>query len=127
MSLVQMAAGLAGLMGVAIIVIGARYLLVPEATAATFGLPAAPSANRLAWLEVKGVRDIVSGLLGLLLIATAQFRELGWFLIVVALIPIGDALIVLRHRGSKRLAYGMHGGTAAVLIAIGSVLLLSHA
>lgn len=78
MSLVQLAAGLAGLMGVAIVVIGARFLLMPEATAATFGLPAAPSANRAAWLEVKGVRDIVSGLLGLFLIATARFRELGW-------------------------------------------------
>ena len=48
-------------------------------------------------VEVKGVRDIVSGLLSLFLIATAQFREPGWFLIIVALIPIGGALIVLRH------------------------------
>ena len=53
-------------------------------------------------VEVKSVRDIVSGLLGLLLIATAQFREPGWFLIIVALIPIGDALIVLRHARRHR-------------------------
>lgn len=32
-----------------------------------------------------------------------------------------------RHHGSRRLACGMHGGTAAVLIAIGSVLLLNQA
>jgi hypothetical protein len=124
MSLVYVAAGLAGLMAVAIVVIGARYVLAPEATAATFGLPASPSGEATAWLEVKGVRDIVSGLPGLALLAAGQFRELGWYLIIVALIPIGDALIVLRHGGSKGLAYGMHGGTAAVLVAVGSVLLL---
>lgn len=124
MSLVHIAAGLAGLMGVAIIAIGARYLLAPEATAATFGLPAGPSAGGTAWLEVKGVRDVVSGLLGLALLAAGQFSELGWFMVIVALIPIGDALIVLRHHGSKGLAYAMHGGTAALLVAIGAVLLL---
>ncbi|MGH9632417.1 MAG: DUF4267 domain-containing protein, partial [Bryobacteraceae bacterium] len=62
--------------------------------------------------------------LGLFLLATGQFRSLGWFLLIVALIPIGDAVIVLRHHGSKSLAYGMHGGTAAALVATGVILLL---
>ena len=124
MSLVQIAAGVAGLMGCAIIFIGVRYLLAPEATAATFGLRVIPSGDDAAWLQVKGVRDVVSGLLGIALLAAGLYRQLGWFLIIVALVPIGDGLIVLRHRGSTALAYGIHGGTAAVLLAAGCVLLL---
>ncbi len=124
MSLVYLAAGLAGLMGAGIIVIGARYLLAPAATAATFGLPDRPEGEVVAWLNVKGVRDIVTGLLGLALLATGQFHTLGWFLLIAALIPIGDAVIVLRHRGSKNFAYGMHGGTATAMVVLASLLLL---
>jgi hypothetical protein len=125
MSLVHIAAGVAGLMGGAIILIGVGYLLAPQATAATFGLPVIPSGDGAAWLQVKGVRDVVSGLLGLALLADGLYRELGWFLIIVALIPIGDGLIVVRHPGSTVLAYGIHGATAAVLLATGSVLLFA--
>jgi hypothetical protein len=125
MSLVTIAAGVAGLMGGAIILIGVRYLLAPEAAAATFGLPVIPSNGGAAWLQVKGVRDIATGLLGLALLADGLYRELGWFLIIVALIPIGDGLIVLRRRGSTVLAYGVHGATAAVLLVAGAVLLFA--
>lgn len=123
-SLMSIAAALAGLMGVAIVVIGAHYLLAPEAAAATFGLPDRPTGRNAAWLRVKGVRDIVCGVLGLALLAAGLWRELGWFLLIVALVPLGDALIVLRHAGSKGVALGMHGGTAAALVAIGVVLLV---
>ena len=38
-------------------------------------------------------------------------------------IPVGDALIVLRNKGPRSAVYGIHGATAAVMLAI-SVLLL---
>jgi hypothetical protein len=38
-------------------------------------------------------------------------------------IPLGDALIVLRSNGPKATAYGVHGATAVVMLAI-SVLML---
>jgi hypothetical protein len=38
-------------------------------------------------------------------------------------IPVGDALIVRRSGGPKSAVYGVHGGTAAVMLVI-SVLLL---
>jgi len=52
------------------------------------------------------------------------YATLGLFLLVTAFIPAGDMLVVLRYRGSRALAYGMHGGTAAVLVVTGALLLL---
>jgi hypothetical protein len=123
-SMHYIAGGLAALMGVGIIVIGASYLLAPEASAKGFGLPDWPTGDAVAWLNVKGVRDIVSGLVALVLLATGPLHALGWFVLVAAIIPIGDAIIVLRYGGAKGLAYGMHGGTAAAMVAIAGLLLL---
>jgi Domain of unknown function (DUF4267) len=71
----------------------------------------------------KGVRNIVSGLVVFLLIASARHRVLGGWMLVMALIPIGDAMVVLRSGGSKATAYGVHVATAAVMAVIGILLL----
>jgi hypothetical protein len=47
---------------------------------------------------------------------------LGWFELAASIIPIGDALIVLRRNGPKATAYGVHGATAAVLLATAGLL-----
>lgn len=44
-------------------------------------------------------------------------------MLVATVIPVGDALIVLRSNGPKVAVYGIHGITAVVMLAI-SVLLL---
>jgi Domain of unknown function (DUF4267) len=114
---------LAILAAAAIIFIGASYLLAPEASAKGFGLPDWPTGTTASWLNVKGVRDIVSGLLVLALLVAGERRILGVLILVEAIIPIGDAIIVLRYRGVKALAYGMHAATAAVMVAIAALLL----
>jgi hypothetical protein len=48
---------------------------------------------------------------------------LGWFELAASTIPVGDALIVLRHKGPKATAHGVHGVTAAVLLAAAVLLL----
>lgn len=115
---------LAGLIGAGIIVIGARALWTPQA-AAGFGIPGTPTDNPnfQAWLSVKAVRDIASGLFVFVLLAGATPHLLGWFMLAATGIPVGDALIVLRSNGPKATAYGVHGATAVVMLAI-SVLLL---
>ncbi|HEX3787899.1 MAG TPA: DUF4267 domain-containing protein [Pseudonocardiaceae bacterium] len=116
--------GLTVLLAAGIIFVGLRYLTAPAASATTFGLPEWPAGAALAWLNVKGVRDIASGLIPLALLATGQATALGCFLLVATVIPIGDALTILRYRGSKALAYGMHGGTAAGMVLAGLLLLV---
>jgi hypothetical protein len=115
---------LAGLIGAGIIFMGARVFWAPQ-DAVHFGIPDTPAGDRSfqAWLMVKGVRDIASGVFIFILLAGGTTHLLGWFMLAAAGIPIGDAVIVLRSNGPRSAAYGVHAATAAVMLAI-SVLLL---
>ena len=116
----------AALMAVAIIVIGCFYILSPERIMGGFGLkPPAPDADTRAWLRLKGIRDIVSGLVVLTMMLAADRRSVGIALIVFAIIPLGDMSIVLGSGGSKSRAFSIHGVTCAVMLVVG--LLLIHA
>src|SRR5215469_16266530 len=117
---------LAALMAVGIIVIGCFYLVSPEQISGTFGLkPPASDADTRAWLRLKGNRDIVSGLVLLTVMLTADRRFVGIVLLVEAIIPLGDMSIILGSGGSKSRAYSIHGVTCAVMIVVG--LWLIHA
>ncbi|GAA5186419.1 DUF4267 domain-containing protein [Rugosimonospora acidiphila] len=112
------------IIGIGIILIGARFLLAPRPSAAGFGVAVGPQAGDAnAYLAVKGVRDIAFGLIAIALVFAATPRVLGWFMLCTAVAPIGDALIVLRYRGPKLTAYAVHGATAAVMV-VAAVLLL---
>ena len=114
---------LAGLTAVGIIVIGARFLIAPTVAAAGFGIAAGhDGGNADPYLYVKGVRDIASGLIAVILLTTQMPHVLGWFELAACTIPIGDAIIVLRHGGPKATAYGVHGATAVVLLATAALL-----
>ncbi|GAA3434655.1 DUF4267 domain-containing protein [Kutzneria kofuensis] len=114
---------LAVVLGVAVVVMGAFFLIAPTATAKGFGLPEWPDGVLAAWLNVKGIRDLATGLATLVMLAASGPHAMGWFMLVAAVIPVGDAIIVLRWGGSKVLAWAMHGGTAAVVIALAVALL----
>jgi hypothetical protein len=103
----------AGLVGVAIVLIGMRFLAQPAAASAAFGVSAAADN---AYLSAKGVRDIASGLFIGLLIWHGQPRLVGWFMLVATLIPIADGLIVLRHHGPRLVAFGIHWATALFML-----------
>jgi len=47
---------------------------------------------------------------------------LAGFLLAATVIPVGDAVIVLRRGGQKARAYGVHGATAAAMVAIAVIL-----
>ena len=42
--------------------------------------------------------------------------DLWWLILVLSLIPLGDALVVLTNGGRKSAAFGIHGATAAAMI-----------
>lgn len=122
--LITIATVLAGLIGVAVIVMGAHAIRAPQG-AAGFGIPDTPTEDPAfrAWLKVKAVRDIAPGLVILILVAGAAPDLLGWVMLATTVIPVSDALIVLRSNGPKATAYGVHFATAGVMLVI-SVLLL---
>jgi hypothetical protein len=123
MSRKNIAIGLAALFGIILTVLGLRFVFVPEASAAGFGVPASARGDAGAYLATKGVRDTASGLFILTLLAVRQWYALGWLLLVATIIPLGDAAIVLSHHGPIGLAYGMHGGAALTLVVIAVLLL----
>jgi hypothetical protein len=113
----RLAIGIALLMALAIIAIGTQYLVSPRAATRSFGLPLPEEGANIAWwLRLKGVRDIVAGLGVLAFMAWGGWRGVGLILVVDAIIPVGNMLVVLGGKGSVRLALGMHGLTAIVMI-----------
>jgi Domain of unknown function (DUF4267) len=105
----------------AIIVLGIRFLLQPRQATLDFGI-AADSLRGLT--EIKGARDITSGVVPLVVWASAGTTTLGWVLIAAAITPTADALIVLTNGGKLSKALGVHGLTAGLLVAAGLVLAL---
>jgi len=101
--------------------IGVRFLVAPAVALAGFGLP----AGRFQSLAgAKGVRDIASGVMVLVVLAVAGPHAFGWALVVSAITPIGDAIVVRRGGGSTRYALLVHGVTALVLVVAGLLLAL---
>ena len=117
---------LAVLVSIGIIVIGCFYVASPERILGGFGLkPPAPDVDTVAWLRLKGIRDIASGLAVLTLMLTTNSRTVGILLLVFAIIPFGDMSNVLGSGGRKATAFFVHGVTCAVMLFAG--LLLIHA
>jgi Domain of unknown function (DUF4267) len=119
---------LSGLIAVAIVLIGARFLLAPATAASGYGVDASPSSLSAVrpWLAVKGLRDIVSGLFLALLMANGSPRLLGEFLMIASLIAWGDAVIVLRSGGHRAAAFGIHGATALLIVVAGAILIAAR-
>ena len=112
---------LAVLIAVGIMVIGCFYLASPQRILGSFGLkPPASDADTLAWLRLKGIRDIVAGLAVLTLMLTTDSRTVGIVLLVFAIIPFGDMSNILASGGRKATAFSVHGVTCAVMLASAS-------
>lgn len=117
---------LAGLIAAGIVFIGARFLIAPRVAAAGYGvLPDLDHDSVRAYLSIKGVRDIGSGLFLVILMAGGATHLLGWVMLAATIIPLADAAIVLRSGGPKAIAYGVHGVTAVVMLVTTVLLLVS--
>lgn len=129
--LTTIASIVSGAIGVGIIPLGARFLSAPQGAAAGYGVPVEPAGAQsqagspYPWLYVKGVRDIASGIFLLILLANRAPHLLGAFMAAASIIPVGDALIVLRSGGTRATAFGIHGATAAVMLAASAALLMA--
>ncbi|MFJ2837992.1 DUF4267 domain-containing protein [Nocardia sp. NPDC087230] len=115
---------LAAVIALAVFVMGTSFFWAPQG-AAGFGIPNSPIQDTAfrAWLRVKGVRDMACGVGILVVLAAGTTTLLGGLILVLALIPVGDAMIVLLSRGPKSAAYGVHATTAAVMLTTAALLL----
>lgn len=104
-----------------ILFIGARFLLAPAVALAGFGVS---EDRHRALTSIKGVRDITSGIVPLVVLAAGGPHVFGWALVAAAVTPIGDAIIVVTNGGTVRQALSVHAATALVLIVAGLLLAL---
>ncbi|WP_393058807.1 DUF4267 domain-containing protein [Streptomyces sp. LN549] len=98
-----------------ILFIGLRFLFRPGPAAAGYGVPAKADGDP-AYLTIKGLRDGAFGVMGLALLAFEGAHAGAWYMLTVALVPLGDTVIVLRNGGTKAAAYGIHFATAVVVL-----------
>lgn len=106
-----------------IIYVGLSYVFAPAKTAAGFGFHDVPE-NADSFFNLKGVRDIGSGLVPLTLMIYGDHHALGWVILAESFIAFGDMAIVLRHRGKKAMAFGVHGLTGGVMVVAALLLLI---
>ncbi|WP_342727592.1 DUF4267 domain-containing protein [Bradyrhizobium sp. B097] len=112
-----LALGTGLLLALGIIAIGTLYVASPTTATRSFGLPLPENGPNVAWwLRLKGVRDIAAGLAVLAFMVFGAPREVGIILLVEAIIPIGDMLLILAAKGSTSSAFGMHGVTAVIMV-----------
>jgi hypothetical protein len=112
------------LLALAIIAIGLLYIARPLTVMQSFGLPLPGDDAQIAWwLRLKGVRDIAAGLLVLAFMMWGAPGAVGIVLLVEAVIPLGDMLVILAAKGSTKSALSMHGLTAAIMLLISAPLI----
>jgi len=110
----------AALIAAGVISIGSFYLYSPQRISPSFGLnPPASDPDTRAWLRLKGIRDVGSGLVILTLMLTVGAHTVGLAMLAFAIIPLGDMFIVLASNGSKSKAFSIHGATCAVMLIAG--------
>lgn len=95
--------------------IGVAYLAKNAANAEGFGLPTSLAPQDRGWWQVKGIRDLATGVLVIVFTFAAR-DSLALLVGLLAVVPAGDMLIVLRNGGSRRAALAIHGLTAVALI-----------
>lgn len=101
------------LIGFGLLFIGGRFLLAPELGEAGFGLTY--QEPNYAFHYIKGIRDLFSGLI-ILLLAWFHYRKpLLLILLAGSMIPFADMLIVWHTPGSNLWAMLIHGGTVIAL------------
>jgi hypothetical protein len=120
------ATALAALIGLAVVAMGTTGMLKPQFYTG-FGIPDTQADDPVlnAWLTVKGGRDIGTGLMLLVVTLLGATPLIGWVMLTAAVMPVFDGLIVLRAKGPRATAYGVHFATAASMVVIAVLLLLA--
>ena len=86
------------LCGSLLLFIGIRFFVVPEPATIAFGIHV-PTNGDYSFQYIKGIRDIFTGAIILLLLFTREFRALGMALLLGCIVPLVDFSIVSSHPG----------------------------
>ncbi|SEK51578.1 protein of unknown function [Chitinophaga rupis] len=108
---------LTALVAVGIILLGLRFMLVPNAGADGFGIPLQDTKEAIAYGWIKGIRDIYAGIVVLIFLLLRQPRATAFAFGSAIIIPISDCLTVLAVNGARDVTHLLiHGITALYMI-----------
>ncbi|CAM3344405.1 DUF4267 domain-containing protein [Stackebrandtia soli] len=113
------------LVGVALCAVGVYATISPRGASAQYGVRIVDDGPAEAFGAATGLRDIALGaILALLAVAQTDGGVLGGVLMLAAILPIGDLLIIRRHRSANVVAHLVHAIGAVGMIALGAWLVL---
>lgn len=113
------------LIALAIIFVGARFILDPLAGAAGFGV-AFTSKSDFPFGWIKGIRDISSGVVLLPLLILRMRKAVAYVFTATVIVPATDFLIVLIHNGSADIEHLLVHGLTALYMIVTSFLLFGQ-
>ena len=101
--------------GAVLMLIGVRFLVVPDGAAATFGLGGAANGPYLHY--VIGLRDLWLGALAVVFSLFRDWRALFLWLVMGAMVCFSDAMLVTSFGGPKE-ALWFHGGAGVLSLGL---------
>jgi hypothetical protein len=112
--------------GLGLVFLGARFLLSPEVAEAGFGIHFNEQGD-YSFHYIKGIRDILSGLLLCTFVLLNERRALGITLLAGTMVPITDMLIVLNKNQDGLLQAMPHIVAIVICFVFGLILLMTKA
>lgn len=111
------------LTGIGLLFIGLRFLISPVKAEIDYGIFTNTNED-YSFHYIKGIRDLFSGILLLLLVLAKERRALGIVLLSATVVPLGDFMIVMGKNGSDWQHVIAHLIAIAICMINGPVLLL---
>ena len=118
---------LTALVAVGIILLGLRFMLVPNAGADGFGIPPLHTRETIAYGWIKGIRDIYAGIVVVIFLVLRQPRTTAFAFGAAIIIPVSDCLTVLSVNGAKDVTHLLIHGITAVYMIITTIFLFKAA
>jgi hypothetical protein len=114
---------IAFLLGLAMVFLGGRFFLSPEAATAAFGIHFDANGD-YSFHHIKGIRDIFSGVLLCGLVLMKERRALGVMLFIATMIPVSDMFVVL-NKSYNGVQQAMPHIVATIICSVVGILLLA--
>ncbi|RKR09259.1 uncharacterized protein DUF4267 [Flavobacterium sp. 90] len=112
------------LVGLGLIFLGARFLVSPETAEAGYGIRFNEQGD-YSFHYIKGIRDLFAGLIFCILVLSKETKALGITLLVGAIIPFVDMLIVLSKNYNGITPAISHISAIIVCTTLGIILIMN--
>ncbi|HVI45734.1 MAG TPA: DUF4267 domain-containing protein [Chitinophaga sp.] len=104
--------------GLLLVFIGVRFLLAPLTAEDAFGIHV-PVSGDYSFHYIKGIRDLFSGAIIVVLLLMKEYRALGWLLLLAMMVPVTDMSLVVSHPGYEVAKVYPHATAVVLAVVLG--------